>query len=52
MQSELQKWMSSARSAVCDDIMDIAIAREQQVLVQCLYSVTLTSRYLYSVYIV
>ena len=31
IQLTLQKWMSGARGAVCDDIMDIAIAKEQQV---------------------
>ena len=31
LQLTLQHWMSSARGAVCDDIMDIAIAKEQQV---------------------
>ena len=33
LQLTLQHWMSSARGAVCDDIMDIAIAKEQQVRV-------------------
>ncbi|XP_067943129.1 nesprin-1-like [Watersipora subatra] len=30
IQLTLQRWMGRARGAVCDDIMDIAIAKEQQ----------------------
>lgn len=33
LQLTLQRWMSGARGAVCDDIMDIAIAKEQQVII-------------------
>lgn len=31
LQLSLQQWMSKARGAICDDIMDISIAKEQQV---------------------